>query len=84
MKTAWMMTKENWNKSWQWAVVGLLALTTLFVSNLAAKPIPAATGNACQETATAALTSCRAAAQSGYEVALGKCINITDPTARQS
>ena len=80
MKTAWMTTKENRNRSWQWLVVRLLALVSLLVPNLAAEPIH----NACQQTAVAALTSCRAAAQSDYEVALGKCINITDPNARQT
>ncbi len=79
-----MIARKNWYSSCQWLVVGPLALTTLLAANLAAKPIPAATGDTCQQTAAAALTSCKAAAQSGDEVALGKCINITDPTARQT
>jgi len=72
------------NRMWQWLVVGLCVLATLIAHNLPARPIPSAADNACQQTATAALMSCKAAAQSGYEVALGKCINITDPRARQT
>ena len=84
MQTEWMMAKENWKTAWQWLVVGLLALATYLTPNLAAGPIAAVTGNACQQTADAALTSCKTAAQSDYKLALGKCINITDPTGRQT
>jgi hypothetical protein len=38
----------------------------------------------CHRTAQAALTSCRAAAESDYWVALGKCDNLSDPAARES
>ena len=72
MKKTWMMAKESRKTSWQWLVVGLLALTTFLAPNLAAGPIAALTGNACQQTAVAALTSCKAAAQSDYKLALGK------------
>ena len=40
--------------------------------------------NFCHQTAQAALTSCRAAAESDYWVALGKCDNLADPDARAS
>jgi len=40
--------------------------------------------NFCHRTAQAALTSCRAAAESDYWVALGKCDNLADPAARAS
>ena len=40
--------------------------------------------NFCQQTAQAALTSCRAAAQSDYWVASGKCDNLADPAARET
>lgn len=84
MKAVWMMTKEHRDGSWHWPAVGFLAPTVLLAASLAAKPIPGASDNACQQTAAAALTSCKAAAQSSFEVASGKCINITDPRARQS
>src|SRR5262245_16884856 len=40
--------------------------------------------NFCRQTAQAALTSCRRAAQSDYWVAWGKCNNLLDPDARAS
>src|SRR5205809_7313652 len=40
--------------------------------------------NFCQQTAQAALTSCRAAAQSDYCVAPGKGENLAEPAARES
>ena len=84
MKTAWMMTRENWKTSWQWMIVALLASTTFLATNLAAGPIATVTDNTCRQTAVAALTSCKAAAQSDYEVALGKCVNITNPAGRRA
>ena len=60
MQKTWLMTKGSRKKSWQWFVVGLLAPTTFLAPNLAAGPIAALTGNACQQTAVAALTSCKA------------------------
>ncbi len=84
MQTEWITAKGNWKTLWQWLVVGLLAPTTFLIPNLAAGPIAALAGNACQQTAVAALTSCKTAAQSDYKLALGKCINITDPTGRQT
>jgi len=40
--------------------------------------------NACRETATDVLTACRASAQSDYQTALGKCVNISDQSARKA
>jgi hypothetical protein len=39
--------------------------------------------NACKQTAADALAGCQAGGQSDYDVAVGKCVNITDPTARK-
>jgi hypothetical protein len=63
-----------------------LAMTTFFTGNLSAqdKNSAAESTNICLRTAYDALASCRSAAQSDYQVALGKCINITDSTARRS
>jgi len=36
----------------------------------------------CRQTAQVALAGCREVAQSDYNVALGKCVNISDPAAR--
>jgi hypothetical protein len=38
----------------------------------------------CERTAQAALTSCHRAAESDFWVAWGKCVNLTDPPARES
>lgn len=84
MKTEWMTTTEDPYNSWQWLVAGGLAAMTLLATNLAAKPIAAQSGNACQQTAVVTLNGCKATAHGDYQVALGKCINIADPTARNS
>jgi hypothetical protein len=38
--------------------------------------------DACAQTSDDALAACRGVAQSDYKVALGKCVNISDPAAR--
>ena len=83
MKRAWMMMRDYWHNSRSWLVAGLLAPTIFVAANAATKEPAAKTGNACQQTAVAALSGCKAAAQSGYRTALGKCVNLTDPTVRQ-
>src|SRR5262245_61914231 len=40
--------------------------------------------DACRRTSQAVLTSCRAAAQGDYWLALAKCENIADPAARDA
>ena len=58
-------------------------ITILLFTLVSAQPAANQT-NFCHQTAQAALTSCRAAAESDYWVALGKCDNLSDPAARQS
>jgi hypothetical protein len=82
MKTA-RITKDRKAIS-QWAAIGLCALATLLGHNLSARPLPGGEDNTCEQTAAAALTSCKAGAQSEYAVALGKCVNITEPRAHQT
>src|SRR5213594_396008 len=55
----------------------------ILVSTLASR---AATGtiNSCQRTADAVERSCQAAAQSDYQLALGKCENIVNPAERKA
>ena len=62
----------------------VLAVAALFACNLDNHAMAAGAANACQQTAVAALASCRAGAQSDYEVALGKCVNVSDPAARKA
>jgi hypothetical protein len=62
------------------------ATAALFAGNLSAQDKNSATEstNICLQTARGALAGCNSAAQSDYQVALGKCINITDPAGRRS
>jgi len=46
-----------------------------------AAPQPA---DACRQTASDVLASCRAGADSDYQLALGKCDNLADPAQRQA
>src|SRR5215470_8939695 len=59
---------------------------TLFAGNLLAQDENSApeSTNICLQTARNALASCKSAARSDYQVAIGKCINITDPAGRRS
>ena len=58
---------------------------TLFAGKLLAQDENSATEstNICLQTARDALASCKSAARSDYEVAIGRCINITDPAGRR-
>ena len=57
---------------------GVTILLFTLVNGAAGVPQP----DFCRQTAQDALTSCRAAAQSDYSLALGKCDNLADPGAR--
>ena len=63
-----------------------LAIAALFAWNLSAQDKSSATEptNICLQTARDALVSCKSAAQSEYQVMLGKCINIAQPSGRRS
>ena len=60
----------------------MIAVATLFANNLINHAMAAGEANACQQTALAALDGCREGARSDSNVALGKCVNISDPAAR--
>ena len=62
----------------------VLAVGALLVSNLVNRSVAAGGPDACQKTAAEALASCRAGAQSDYDLALGKCVNVSDPAARKA
>jgi hypothetical protein len=61
-----------------------LAVAAFLTCNLANLAKAAGAASACQQTAVNVLASCRAGAQSDYQVALGKCINLSDPAARKA
>ena len=76
--------KRSSSRSRRSLTTAMLAVTAFFAGNLMSPTIAAGATNACQQTADHALTSCRAAAQSDYEETLGKCVNVSDQTARKT
>ena len=86
MKESSMKKKQYESKSSQSLTVVVFTIVTVFVGNLSAQDRNSTTesSNFCLQTAGQAFTSCKSAAQSDYQVALGKCINITDSLGRQS
>ena len=62
-----------------------LAVAAFLACNLVDRALAATDAvNACQQTATDVLAGCRASAQSDYQIALGKCVNISDQAARKA
>jgi len=85
MKTCSMM--KHYAPKWTRSLIALgVTIAALFAGNLSAQEKNSATesANICLQTARDALGSCKSAAQSDHQAALGKCINITDPAARRS
>src|SRR5215467_4370762 len=74
---------HNWkrNRSGQ---VGVLATGVLLLLNLNWSAVIAQGFDACAQTSQQAKRSCLEAAQSNYVNALGKCTNLSDPSARQA
>lgn len=62
-----------------------LMTAALFAWNLSAQDKNSTEpNNICLQTARDVLVSCKSAAHSDYQIAFGKCINITDPAGRRS
>ncbi len=62
-----------------------LAVAAFLACNLVGRALAATDAvNACQQTATDVLAGCRASAQSDYQIALGKCVNVSDQAARKA
>jgi len=64
-------------------IVGLIAGILLAGSLVRASANTGGT-NVCQKTAADVLASCQTGAQSDYQVAIAKCVNIADPTERKA
>ena len=78
---------KQYGPTWtQSLTVVVFTIATVFVGTLSAQDKNSATesSNFCLQTAGQAFTSCKSAARSDYQVALGKCTNIADPAARRS
>ena len=86
MKASSVEQKHYGPKWTQLLTAVAFTMATLFAGNLLAQDENSApeSTNICLQTARDALASCKSAARSDYQVAIGKCINITDPgrTAR--
>ena len=84
MKATSMELKQYARKWAQSFTAFAFTMVPVFVGNLSAQDKNSATEstNFCLQTAGQAFTSCKSAAQSDYQVALGKCINITDSLGR--
>lgn len=63
---------------------GAMLAIALLAAALVIPSLAAGAPNACRQTAVDALASCRSGAQSDYETALGKCVNIFDPASRKA
>jgi hypothetical protein len=61
-----------------------LAVGTLLACSMANPTGIAGEPDACDKTAIDVLASCQAAVRSDYQLALGKCINISDSVARKA
>jgi hypothetical protein len=86
MKTEWIRTgsRKDRKSLKRWPAVGVLAIATALTANLEAQDKTAVAGNACLRTAADVFASCKSGAQSDYQVAMGKCVNITDPAAQKA
>jgi hypothetical protein len=61
-----------------------LAVAAFLACNLVGPALATDAVNACQQTATGVLAGCRSSAQSDYQIALGKCVNVSDQAARKA
>jgi hypothetical protein len=61
-----------------------LTVAAFLACNLVGPALATDAVNACQQTATDVLAGCRASAQSDYQIALGKCVNVFDQAARKA
>ena len=75
---------KNWRSRRLLAGAGL-AVAAFLAGNLVSRALAATdVVNACQQTATDVLAGCRGSAQSDYQIALGKCVNVSDQAARKA
>ena len=75
---------HNWNRNRSGHPAALLAAGVLLLLNLSGSAVIAQGFGACGQTSEQAKSSCLAAAQSTYVNNLGKCTNLSDPSARQA
>ena len=75
---------HNWKQNRRGHLAAVLAAGALLLFNLSGSAVIAQGSDACAQTSEQAKRSCLEAAQSNYVNALGKCTNLSDPSARQA
>jgi hypothetical protein len=72
-------------RRWRRVLAGpVFVVAALYACTPVGQATAAEAPNACQQTAVDAQAACRASAQSDYQIALGKCVNVSDSTARNA
>jgi len=75
---------RNWKQNRSGHLAAVSAAGVLLILNLTGSAVIAQGVDACGQTSEQAKRSCLEAAQSNYVNALGKCTNLSDPSARQA
>src|SRR5438309_2509374 len=75
---------HNWKRNRSGHLAAVSAAGVLLLLNLSGSAVIAQGSDACAQTSEQAKRSCLEAAQSNYVNALGKCTNLSDPSARQA
>src|SRR5215813_323299 len=78
-----LRVNHNWKRNRR-GHVAVLAAGVLLLLHLSGSAVIAQGFDACGRTSQQAKRSCLDAAQSNYVNALGKCTNVSDPSARQA
>jgi hypothetical protein len=79
-----LRVNHNWKRDRSGHLAAVSAAGVLLLLNLGTSAVIAQGFDACARTSEQAKGSCLEAAQSNYVNALGKCTNISDPSARQA
>ena len=79
-----LRVNHNWKRDRSGHLAAVSAAGVLLLLNLARTAVIAEGFDACGQTSEQARRSCLEAAQSNYVNALGKCTNISDPSARRA
>src|SRR5436305_4942001 len=79
-----LRVNHNWKRNRRVHLAAVSAAGVVLLLNLSGSAVIAQGFDACARTSEQAKRSCLEAAQSNYVNALGKCTNISDPSARQA
>jgi hypothetical protein len=79
-----LRVNHNWKRNRRGHLAAVSAAGVFLLLNLSGSAVIAQGFDACGQTSQQARRSCLEAAQSNYVNALGKCTNISDPSARQA